>query len=389
MINTEAWVLHQGKNGSNGNGSSAAVMDLHFETFSFPDLQDCEVLVEPIVGCWEGNMTHAVNRRPVDICKLRKEDRVVIGNAGVVRVLKKGAGVTLFKEGDVCLVFCNGSWDEMGYPKKIYGYDAEQTVGLLAKRTKLHERQLIKVPEGTRYSLQQWAAFSLRYITAWANWKVAYGVWKLHAADAGYTPFVWGWGGGVTLGELLLARAAGCSVFMMTSSQERLSLINRCGIQAVDRTAFPELSFCPDRYKADEDYKRQYQKSENAFLEFVAQKTNCHGVSIFVDFIGRPVFRASLKSLARPGVITTAGWKEGMDLAVVRALECMNWHTHVHTHYARYSEGCEAVEFAEQRGWVPPVEDQIFEWEAIPTLAREHSKGKPTSFFPLYWVNKP
>jgi NADPH:quinone reductase-like Zn-dependent oxidoreductase len=393
VINTEAWVLHENRNSSNengshnGNGSHAGKIDLRLEMFSLPDLKEYEVLAEPVVGCWEGNMSHAVTRRPVDICKLRRENSVVIGNAGVVRVLKPGPGVTLVKEGDLCLVFCNGSWDEFGYPKKIYGYDAEGTVGLLAKKTKLHERQLIRIPQDSRYSLQRWAAFSLRYITAWANWKVAYGVWKLHAGETSYSPSVWGWGGGVTLGELLLAQAAGCSVYMMASSQERLSLIRQCGIQAVDRTAFPQLSFCPERYRAEEEYKRQYQESENAFLNFVAQQTNCRGVSIFVDFIGRPVFRVSLKSLSRPGVITTAGWKEGMDLAVVRALECMNWHTHVHTHYARYAEGIEAVDYAEKHGWLPRVEDHMFGWEEIPTLAHEHSSGKLTSFFPLYKVN--
>jgi len=140
VINTEAWVLHENRNSSNengshnGNGSHAGKIDLRLETFSLPDLKEYEVLAEPVVGCWEGNMSHAVTRRPVDICKLRRENSVVIGNAGVVRVLKPGPGVTLVKEGDLCLVFCNGSWDEFGYPKKIYGYDAEGTVAFWPKK---------------------------------------------------------------------------------------------------------------------------------------------------------------------------------------------------------------------------------------------------------------
>jgi len=216
MISTEAWVLYEKRNGSDGNGASShnndisnIGVDLRLEEFSFPDLLDKEVLVEPIVGCWEGNMSHAVCHSPVDICKLRKEERVVIGNAGVVRVLRPGAEVASLNEGDLCLVFCNGTWDQMGYPQRIYGYDAARTVGILAKRTKLHVQQLIKIPQPTKHSLEQWAAFSLRYITAWANWKVAYGVWKLQAGDASYTPSIWGWGGGVTLAELALARISG------------------------------------------------------------------------------------------------------------------------------------------------------------------------------------
>jgi NADPH:quinone reductase-like Zn-dependent oxidoreductase len=393
VIDTEAWVLRE-KSGSGTSVRNHCVsqngVDLRLETFSFPVLTAKEVLVEPLVGCWEGNMCHAVRRSPVDICKLRQEKRVVIGNAGVVRVLQPGSDVSSLKEGDLCIVFCNGSWDRLGYPQTIYGYDAVGTVGILAKKTKLHERQLIKIPEASRHSLGQWAAFSLRYITAWANWNVAYQVWKLKVGDADEAPSVWGWGGGATLAELALARIAGCSTFMMASSDNRLSLIEKCGIEAVDRRAFGDLDFSPEKYNSDEQYKQRYRKSENAFLEFVAQKTDGRGVSIFIDYIGQPVFRASVKSLSRPGVITTAGWKKGMDLAIVRAIECMNWHSHIHTHYARYPEGLEAVKFAEEKGWAPPVEgieDKVWSWEEIPSLAGNYASGSLHSFFPLYQVN--
>ena len=45
--------------------------------------------------------------------------KVVIGNAGVVRVLKTGSNVSSLKAGDVCIVFCNGIWDEYGFPERI------------------------------------------------------------------------------------------------------------------------------------------------------------------------------------------------------------------------------------------------------------------------------
>ena len=111
------------------------------------------------------------------------------------------------------------------------------------------------------------------------------------------------------------------------------------------------------------------------------------GVSIFIDFIGLPVFRATLKTLARPGVITTAGWKEGMNPSTVRAIDCINWHTHVHTHYARYAEGAEAVEFAEKNDWMPPADDSVYGWDEIPTLAREYAFGSIVSYFPLFQIN--
>jgi NADPH:quinone reductase-like Zn-dependent oxidoreductase len=372
--------------------------DLRLETFRLPDPTDVEVLAEPIYGCWEGNMSHALLRDPVDVCHLRQEEKVVLGNAGVVRVLRPGAAVQGVKEGDLCLVFCSGEWDERGYPRKIYGYDARGSVGLLARRTKLHERQLIRVPAASRHSLRQWAAFSLRYVTAWANWKVAYACWRSLVADDsdgheragdGTAPCVWGWGGGVTLAELTLARHAGCRASMLSADPNRLACIERLGINAVDRRNFGDLRWDPQRYQSDEEFRCAYQAAEESFIAAVREQTGGAGVSIFVDLIGRPVFRATLKALGRPGVIATAGWKAGMELTTVRALECMNWHVHVHTHYARFSEGPQAVRYGEEHGWMPPVgnEDPVCPWESIPNLAREHARGKSSSFFPIYQVN--
>jgi NADPH:quinone reductase-like Zn-dependent oxidoreductase len=386
MITTEAWLLHRGS--GNGAGGRPEPAELKKELFSFPELEEHEVLVEPIYGCWEGNMTHAVQRQPVDICRQRGEDTVVIGNAGVVRVLKTGASVKGHKEGDRCLVFCNGVWDARGYPKKIYAYDAPQTVGLLAKQTKLHERQLIPIPKNSRHSPEQWAGFSLRYVTAWANWKVAYGCWRLQAGEAdGPAPYVWGWGGGVTLAETMLAELSGCRAAMISSDDKRLALIRRMGLTGIDRRQFACLQFEQERYDSDPAYKRDYQASEEVFLSLVKEKTQGLGVSIFVDFIGAPVYRATLKALARPGVITTAGWLAGMNLATVRAIECMNWHTHVHTHYARYCEALEAVQFAEAEGWMPAIDGETYGWDCIPQLAQDHAEARISTYFPIYQVN--
>lgn len=385
MIRTEAWVLYAG-----GNGAGAAGAGFRREDYAFPDLTEQEVLAEPLYGCWEGNMSHAFLRSPVDICRQRREEKVVVGNAGVVRVLKAGASVRGLREGDLCLVFCNGVWDELGYPKKIYAYDAPGTTGLLAKRTKLHERQLIRLPRDTRHSLAQWAAFSLRFITAWANWKMAYGCWRLQpAAEEGRAPHVWGWGGGVTLAELMLAKHAGCEAAMISSREERLRMFGELGIKAVDRRQFGGLCFDDERYESDAAYRERYREAEGAFLDLVGAETRGRGVSIFVDYIGSPVFRATLKALARPGVVTTAGWKQGMNLSTVRAIECMNWHVHVHTHYARYEEGREAVRFAEEEGWVPPLGGEVYGWEEVPRLAEAYAAGEVSSYFPIYQVNAP
>jgi NADPH:quinone reductase-like Zn-dependent oxidoreductase len=382
MISTEAWVLDRGPSGGSGPGK------LRKDTIAFPEITEEEVLVEPIYGCWEANMTHALERAPVDVGRLRKEERVVLGNAGVVHILETGAAVTSVRAGDLCLVCPIGVWDRYGFTLRVLGYDAPRTLGLLAKRIKLHERQVVRLPADTRYSLRQWAAFPIRYATAWSNWKVAYGCWRLQMSEDDVpTPHVWGWGGGSALAELLLARHHGCRVAMIASKDHRLRMIAELGIQPIDRRLFLDLDFDEEKYRADPDFKKAYLKAEHTFLDLVERHTDGQGVSIFIDNIGKPVFRATTRALGRMGVVTTAGWKKGMDLQTSRATECIGRHIHVFTHGARHSEGIPMVRFAEETGWLPPVDDTVYTWEDIPRLTDDYAEDRISSYFPIYQVN--
>src|SRR5262245_53001905 len=89
QIRTEAWVLEAGV--------------LRREDFVFHPPAANEVIAEPIFGCWEGNMTHALRRDPIDVNKQRSEKRVVLGNAGVVRVVDIGKAVRKVHPGDYCV----------------------------------------------------------------------------------------------------------------------------------------------------------------------------------------------------------------------------------------------------------------------------------------------
>ncbi len=383
MIETEAWVLYAGKRSVDKSRA-----ELRLEKFAFPEPAEHELLVEPLIGCWEGNMSHAVDRQPIDICHQRGEPKVVIGNAGVVRVLQVGQAVKDFTEGDICLIFCNGQADAHGFPQRIWAYDAPGSIGLLARRTKLTASQLIKIPTGSKHSLSQWAAFSLRYITAWANWQTAYSCWRAIAPmPKEIRPWVFGWGGGATLAELTLAQFYNCAVSMSAAGESRRQLIASQGITPLNRSVFQDLSYDHDLYTANPEYKRIYQIAETRFLEMIDSLTGGEKISIMVDYIGLPVYKASLKALARPGVLTSAGWKEGMLLSTLRSIECMNWHVHVHTHYARYSDGIAAVAFGEQKGWMPPEVGEIYLWEDIPQLAQQHLAGELNTYFPLFRVN--
>ena len=382
MITTEAWVIYKGPAGNNRPS------ELKRETFSFPDITEYEILAEPIYGCWEANMTHALERDPIDICRQRREEKVVLGNAGVLRVLKTGASVTNAKEGDLCILAPIGTWDKSGFMLKVYGYDAPGTIGLLAKQMKLHEKQLAPLPIGSKHSPQQWAGFSVRYAAAWTNWKIAYGCWRQQMTQEDCpVPSVWGWGGGVALAELTLAKFFGCRVAMTASDHQRLSLIKRLGIHPIDRRQFIDLNFDQNRYQSDRTFRKHYLRAEKTFLSMVTELTEGLGVSIFIDNVGTPVYRATLRALGRQGVIATCGWKNGMMMSTNRALECINRHIHVHTHGGKYSEGLAGLHFAEQTGWVPPIDNQIYSWDEIPQLAQSYSEGKISSYFPIFQVN--
>jgi NADPH:quinone reductase-like Zn-dependent oxidoreductase len=361
-LTTSAWVLCRG-------GAAGEIGPLILDTVELSPPGPHDVLVEPLYGSWEGNMDHAIRRSPIDVCELRGENQVVLGNAGVVRVLEVGSAVTKIAPQEFGIVFCNGVADTYGYPITIFGYDTPGTVGVLAATTILHETNIIPIPLSSPLSMEQWAAFSLRYITAWANWRVAWGCFRVQMPDVDPENIhVWAWGGGVALAELSLARAAGCRVAMIASRPERLAELRTLGIDAIDRSAFRAAHL------------------EEDFLATVRERTNGQGISILIDNVGvHPT--ANLKALARQGVIATSGWKHRTIFPLSRATECQNRHLHIFTHYARYEEGRAAVDYALQHGWGPPMPTQTYDWTEIPRLAADYAAGHIASYFPIFRVN--
>jgi len=382
---TEAWVLYAGSKSANPHKDELA--SLRKESLALSKLAEGEVLAEPIYGCWEGNMNHALERRPIDICHQRGEGKVVLGNAGVVRVAAIGADVRNLRPGQHAILFPSSIIDRFGYPERMLAYDAPGTMGCLATRIKLKARELVPVPEGTRHSLAQWAAFSVRYITAWSNWELAFGTFRLLVgADEFPDPHVWGWSGGTTLAELDLAARQGCRTVMLSGNDTHLEQIRRTGITALDRRAFGELLFDEKLYAEDGAFRRVYTQAERSFLREVSERTGGENVQIFVDYIGSPLFRATSKALGREGIITTAGWKQGMSITYLRSVECIGRHQFIHTHYARYSQALAAVAYGEEHGWMPEIDKRIYRFDEIPDLAARFHRSE-TGFFPVYSVN--
>ena len=346
--------------------------------------------MEPILGSWEANVDHALVRSPIDVCSSRGEDAVVLGNMGVVRVLKvngRGPDVPV-REGDLCMLMPFGRLDRFGYAELVYGYDAPGTIGLLATRSKMDARLLLPIPDGTAHSLAQWAAYG-RYFTAWDNWRKAYGCWRTQVPDDDpANHLVFGWGGGVAFAELLLARRAGFRVAMTAGSDERLELLRENGIVALDRRRFPGLSLPSRRERADRERHEQRRTSVRAFLDVIAELSDGHGAAVIVDNIGEPLYPVTLSALAREGVVTTCGWKAGMRLSHLRGAECINRHLLVNTHVWGLPDAPGIRDFQEAEGWIAPKgSDVVYEFDRVPDLADDYAAGKIGSYFPMYRVN--
>jgi NADPH:quinone reductase-like Zn-dependent oxidoreductase len=383
---TQAWILPIG-------GEKPSPGELEFGDISLGEIAPDEALVEPLLVGWEGNCFHAVQRNPIDICRARGEKQVVVGNSGIVRVLRPPAipQQQALREGDVCLVQANYKPDAFGYGMNgaAFGYDAPGTIGLLARRTKIRASCLVPLPAGTAHSPEQWAAFSIRYVTAFANWRVAYGTWRLQVTEEDQAvPYVWGWGGGTTFAELTLARIRGARACIITSKDNRISLAQAHGLIAVDRRDFPDIAF-DERQAGEPGYTERYRASEKLFLKLVREETDGMGVSIFVDYLGGTLLRATLKALAREAVVTTAGWREGVRTSFLRASECIERHQHIHTHYARRREVVDSMEFGERHGWMPPEESIATPWayDRLPDLVTAYRDGDVDTYFPLIRVN--
>lgn len=377
----DAWFLYARKPGE------PRLARLVRERFDLPDPAEDEVQVEPLFGSWEGNMGHALERSPVDICRQRGENRVILGNSGVFRIVACGRRALHLHEGQLAIGSNVAVGDRWGYPIKIHAYDAPLTMGMLATRVNIKADQVIPLPQDTKHCLRRWAAFSLRYVTAWSNWELAHGVFRLSVErDEFPCPHVWGWGGGTTLAELTLARKFGCRVVMLSGNEAHRRTIELHQVQALDRTRFEALQFEENRYLEDASYRQQYVRAEAAFLKEVKARTEGEMVQIFVDYIGGPVYRATLKSLGREGVITTAGWREGMVVNYLRAVECIDRHQHVHSHYARWKQCRDAVAYAEENDWLPILSDRTYSFDEIPLLAESFVAGN-ADVFPIYAIN--
>ena len=375
---TRAWILRRAEDGQPRQPGK-----LELATIKLPSLDDDQVLVETLYGSWEANMTHAVLRDPIDVCRRLGQDWIVLGNSGVVRVLAGGPNAVGIQEGSICSFAPIGKVDRHGYVQTVSAYDEPGTMGVLAERFYVRASQLVPLPDKSVVAPVRWASFSVRYTSAWSNWKVALGAWRLQMPDV--TPdriHVWGWGGGVAFAELQLARALGCKTVLLHSGAERAELIGSAGITPLDRSKFSALT--KTATPGDRKAYVESLRAERSFLNIVHEITGGDGVSIFIDNIGGPVARASLRALGRQGVIASCGWKHGHAIEYHRAVECIERHIFVHTHASPLQDGLDAMHYALETGWLPPQPERLYDWDEVPQMVEDYTAGRIAAYFPTF-----
>lgn len=165
------------------------------------------------------------------------------------------------------------------------GILGEHARGGCAEYVAIPARNLVAVPAG--YDMQQAAAASLVYLTAWHSLVVA------GHLCAGERVLIVGAGGGVNTAALQIAKLAGAEVYMIASTAEKAQMALTSGADWVH-----------DRSR------------ESNWSKAVYAATARRGVDMVVDNVGAATFSSSLRTLRPGGRLVTVGGTAGYEATV-------------------------------------------------------------------------
>jgi NADPH:quinone reductase-like Zn-dependent oxidoreductase len=194
---------------------------------------------------------------------------------GAGEVVSVGKGVSRFKPGDrVAGIFAPGWWD--GAPKPEMMGRAATDDGMLAELVAMDEKDAVVIPAHLSY--EEAATLPCAGVTAWHALFETY-----RPVRSGDVVLVQG-SGGVSMFALQFARAAGATVIMTSSSDEKLARGRALGAtHAINYRSTPEW-----------DKKAR-------------ELTGGHGVDCIVEVGGGATLPLSLTSVAAGGKITLIG----------------------------------------------------------------------------------
>ena len=159
-----------------------------------------------------------------------------------------------------------------------------QTQGGFAEYAKARARDII--PLSDSWSLTEWAAVPLTFVTAWN---------MLHhraALQAGEDVLVMGASSGVGVAGIQIAKHAGARVFAVAGSDAKLRLAEELGADALIN----------------------YQTSDIAAE--VRRLTDGRGVDVVFEHVGLAVWQSALKCLAKGGRLVTCGATTGPKVEI-------------------------------------------------------------------------
>jgi NADPH:quinone reductase-like Zn-dependent oxidoreductase len=230
----------------------------------------------------------------------------VVGSDGTGVVEAVGAAVTRVRPGDAVLVnpgtscgqceYCRDGEQPLCPRYRIFG---EHLPGFLAEYAVVPETSVrplaADAPAAVRDPIVR-AAFPLATLTAW---RMVVGRARVRAGDQ---VLIWGIGGGVALAALQICKRLGATVWVTSSSAEKLERARALGADhALDH--------------ATEDVPRR-----------IREATGKRGVDVVLDSVGEATWTRSLQALGRRGRLVTCGGTSGPLLQTdVRRLFWNQW----------------------------------------------------------------
>ncbi|MEE8573604.1 MAG: zinc-binding dehydrogenase, partial [Gemmatimonadota bacterium] len=209
----------------------------------------------------------------------------------------------------------------------------EHRPGTIGEYVVVPEQNLLHVPElpdsHTELSWPEAAAFSLVTLTAWRMLRTKARV------QQGETVLIWGIGGGVSSAALAIAKLAGASVFVTSSSDAKLGAARELG--------------------ADVTLNHESQD----IVKEVRTLTDRRGVDVVVENVGAATWEQSLQLLAPGGRLVTCGATTGPKVSVdVRRMFWHQW-TLMGSTMGNAAEYAEIVRVLRQ-GQLRPVIDSAY-----------------------------
>lgn len=347
-----------------------------------PSLRAGEVLVKPVASALNYNSIWSSRGYPVTPFQLvhghvsrnkRDDDHLadycIFGSDAAGVICEVGPGVEGWQVGDEVILHCNVVDDNDPIAKidslksetqSIWGY--ETNFGAFAEYCKVKSNQLIRRPASL--SWEEAASFSLTLSTAFRMLISSNGA-QLHAGE---TVLVWGGAGGLGVFAIQLAKAAGCKVVAIVSSESKRALCEQLGADfVVNRTTdgFNRL--------VDEQGKPNYiaWKKAKTFLA----RNGFATVDVVFEHVGRSTLGFSIYVCKRGGRIVTCAASSGFMCDIDLRYLWMQVKSLIGSHFASYEEAKEAAEWIGS-GKVRPVVHSVNDFSQLGARMDEMSRNE-------------